>query len=106
DRQAMRSYLEPQVWAALAGAWNAAQDRMRRGASASGARCICSLDEKHGARPCSVRADDEGLLDVRGLRGTGDEAAVPRPREADLLVGLVHVVDQPGDGNDEREMLR
>src|SRR5246127_529886 len=43
--------------------------------------------------PGAVRSNDECLLDVGGLRRTGDEDAKAGAFEADSLVGFMHVID-------------
>ena len=53
--------------------------------------------------PCG--ADDERLLDVGGFRGAGDEGAVAGLREAQALVGLMHVVDDLVRGDHQCQML-
>ncbi len=51
-------------------------------------------DQDDGRRPGTVRADDQRLLDVGGLRRAGDEEAEAGRAEAQPPVGLVERVDQ------------
>ncbi len=52
-----------------------------------------------------MRADDQGLLDIRSLRGAGDEASEFRLCEGEAPVRLVHVVDDLGFRDDEGKVL-
>ena len=55
--------------------------------------------------PGAVRSNDECLLDVGGLRRTGDEDAKAGAFEADSLVGFMHVIDNRAARHDEHEVL-
>ena len=50
-------------------------------------------------------SDDEGLLDVGGFGGAGDEDAEAGTLEAQALIGVLHGVDDLVGGQDEDEVL-
>ena len=62
-------------------------------------------DQEEGAATRAVRPDDQGLLDIGGLRGAGDKQAEAGALEANALVRMLHGVDDLSRGDDQNQML-